>query len=81
MKIFPEIAYFSLKTMAQRSLQESDDERNIADEEKPEEDEFSTYFSENRVEIPEIETVNISSEYDKSAMCRRIQIEISKFCI
>jgi hypothetical protein len=60
MKIFPDIAYFSLK-MAQRNLQESDDERNCVEEEKAEDDEFSTYFSENRVEIPENESVSRSS--------------------
>jgi hypothetical protein len=60
MKIFPEIDYFALKQMAQRNhpnVDESDDERNCVNEEIKEDDEFTTYFSENRVDIPEDDKV------------------------
>lgn len=69
MKIFPDITYLSLNTMAQRNLQESDDERNCAEDEKTEDDEFTTYFSENRVEIPQNDTVSGTSDLAKSPMC------------
>lgn len=51
--------------MAQRNgahIDESDDERNCVNEGngdvKEEEDEFTTYFTDNRVDIPESDTVS-----------------------
>lgn len=60
-KIFPDISYSALKEMARNVevVEESDDERNCVNEEnKEEDDEFSTYFSDNRVNIPEVDKVN-----------------------
>lgn len=63
MKIFPDISYFALKQMAQHNISsrtsESDDERNCVNEETKEDEEFSTYFSDNQVDIPENEQVCI----------------------
>lgn len=65
MKIFPEINYFPLKQMANNSsarTDESEDERHgVNDENKEEDDEFSTYFSDNRVEIPDVDKVRIET--------------------
>lgn len=50
MKLFPEIDYFSLDQMAET---EHGSERNLTEQEdKEDEDEFSTYFL-NRVNIPD----------------------------
>lgn len=61
MKFFPGIDYFALTQMAHNrgaQIDESDDERTgVNEENKEEDDEFTTYFSENRVEIPEIDKV------------------------
>lgn len=60
MKFFPEVDYLALKTMA-IDQDVSDDERNPAvDENKEEDDEFSTYFSDARVNIPENDKVSIN---------------------
>lgn len=66
MKIFPDISYFALKQMAQHNIgsrtDESDDERNCVNEEiKEEDEEFSTYFSDNQVNIPENDQVCIGT--------------------
>lgn len=63
MEIFSDISYLALEEMAHRNIgavgEESDDERNCVNEEenKEEDDEFSTYFSDNRVHIPEDDKV------------------------
>ena len=45
-------------TNSNARLDESEDERNCVNEEhKEEDDEFSTYFTDNRVEIPEVDKV------------------------
>lgn len=65
MKIFPDISYFALKQMSQPNLgaraDESDDERNCVNEEIKDDEEFSTYFSDNQVNIPETAQVCIES--------------------
>lgn len=57
MKIFPDISYFALRQMAQHNVgartDESDDERNCVNDDIKEDEEFSTYFSDNQVDIPE----------------------------
>lgn len=75
MKIFPEIGYFALKQMARinrgAQIDESDDERIVNGENKEENDEFTTYFTDNRVEIPNDDKV---STVDVSAMSKPILV-------
>lgn len=63
MKIFPDINYLALNQMEPTGRSsvnnDSEDERNCVNEEnKEEDDEFSTYFTDNKVQIPEDDKVN-----------------------
>jgi hypothetical protein len=75
LEIFSEISYFALNQMESNSTG-SDDERiasDVKDEaENSENDEFSTYFTDQKVEIPEDETVIQFDGDVSSGNCSRL---------
>lgn len=85
MTISPGTRYFSLKQMAQinrgAQIEESDDERiGVNQEIKEEDDEFSTYFSENRVQIPENDNVSRRLMCHTKLSIRSLKVTDSNQC-
>jgi hypothetical protein len=58
LKFFSDTSYFALKQMETENVaSESDDERIVGEVKEEADDEFSTYFTDQKVQIPEDDKV------------------------